>query len=146
MPIVGRLSLTPSPAFLAVASDLSDPASVTERGMDDQSVGSIDDTISIAKLSRVRKWPDLGPNNLMASFSCFYELQCTGNTWNVYGALSFQAQYRFTALMQRISNCGKIKNSVLTLTTGCFAIWYSGICRILLWGSARPWPDGPSGG
>jgi len=55
MPIVGRLSLTPSPAFLAVASDLSDPASVTERGMDDQSVGSIDDTISIAKLSRVRK-------------------------------------------------------------------------------------------
>jgi len=90
------------------------PSSVTERASDDECLGSLDDTIFYVMLSRVENWPDWGPNYSVASFSCLRELQCTANRWRVYCELSFQSHYRFTALVQRISNCSKIRNTILT--------------------------------
>jgi len=57
------------------------PNSVTERASDDRRLGSLEDTILIAKLSRVinNQIEVLTPNNSVESFSCFHELQCTGN-------------------------------------------------------------------
>jgi len=89
---------------------------------------SLDDTIIAVKISRVEKWPDWGPTYSVANFSCFRELQCTGNRWHVYCELSFKSQYRFAALVQRIANCSKIKNTHLTLDK-VLNVWIYGLLR-----------------
>jgi len=58
---------------------LISPSSVTKRTSDCQRLRSLDDTVLIAKLSWVMNWPDWGPHYSVESFSCFHELQCTGN-------------------------------------------------------------------
>ena len=66
-------------------------SSVTGCASNDQRLGSLVDTIFGAKLSRVRNWPDWGPNYLGASFSGFHELHYTGKRWHLNGELSFLA-------------------------------------------------------
>jgi len=68
------------------------PSSVTGRASDDKHIGSL----FVAKLPRVRNWPEWGSNYLVARFSCFYELQCTGNRWHVNGELSFLVSFHWT--------------------------------------------------
>jgi len=58
------------------------PSSATERASDDQRLGSLDDTVFVAKLFIVENWPDWGPKYSVASFSWFHELQCTENRWH----------------------------------------------------------------
>ena len=96
------------------------PSSVTERTSNDQRFRSLDDTVLIAKLSRVRNWPDWGPNYLVATWQVFLastnsSAQETGDTvqWIVIFILSLSLSYHFPALLQRISNCSIIK-TVLT--------------------------------
>jgi len=111
----------PSPLFLAVGLAtfnciwFTGPTSVTERASDDQCLGSLDDTVFVAKLSRVWNWPDWGRNYSVASFSCFHELQCTENRWHVYGELSFFNHSIFSLhLCKEYLTAVKMKNTFLT--------------------------------
>ena len=122
--LFSSLSRTPS-----IASDwLTGLSSATERASDSQRLASLDGTIFAVKISRVEKWPDWGPNYSVANFSCFRELQCTGYSWYVYYELSFKSQYRFAALVQRIANCSKIKNTHLT-PDKVLNVWIYGLLR-----------------
>jgi len=46
---------------------------------------------------------------------CFHELRYAGKQVTRTGKLSFLAQHRFTALVQSISNCGDLYDTLFTL-------------------------------
>jgi len=89
-------------------------SSVTERASNDQRLGSLDDTIFAAKLSRVENWPGWGPNYSVASFfllpwTSVYRKQVTRVLWIV---ILIRVSSHWTCA--KASNCSKIKNTVLT--------------------------------
>ena len=78
-------------------------------------LGSLDDTVFVAKLSGVRNWPDWGLNYSVASCLASVNSSAQENRWHLNSELPFLAQCCLTALVQRMSNCDKIQNTVLTL-------------------------------
>ena len=107
------------------------------RASDDQRLGSLDDTIFIAKLSRVRNWPDYGLNYSVASFSCFHELQCmekqvTCIWWMIvwYNVVSlhlckeYLTAVKLKALTQRIFKYGDVQNISLTSDKELYILIY----------------------
>ena len=114
--------------FPIIASWLLGPSSVTGHASGDQGLGSLNDIIFVAKLSRVRYYSDWGPNYSMASILASMNADALENRWHVNGEFPFLAYFRFTALMERMCNCGKIQNTVLTL-----------ILNVLIWISLLRW-------
>ena len=86
---------------------LTGPSSATERESDNQCLASLDDTIFAVKIFRVKKWPDWGPNYSVANFSCFRELQCTGNRRLVY------MNCRFNHSFVSLHLCKELKTLIL---------------------------------
>ena len=70
-----------------IASWLLGPSNVTGRAPDDQCLGSLDDTIFVAKLCTVRNLPDWGPNYSMASFFASVYSSVLENRWHINGEL-----------------------------------------------------------
>jgi len=72
-------SYTPFIAFWLLG-----PIGVTRRASVDQVIGSLGDTIFVAKLSRIRNYPGWGPNYSMAFFP-FMNSDALENRWHVNG-------------------------------------------------------------